>query len=76
MARLRRAHEVVGARVEQVAHRLELGGDAVDEGLRRHALARRGLLHLQPVFVHAGDESVSRPSSRMNRWMASVAMRS
>ncbi len=34
VAGLRRAHDVVGARVEQLAHRLELGRDAVDERLR------------------------------------------
>ena len=56
MARLGRSHDVVGARVEQVAHRRELRGGAVGEALRRQPLARRGLLHLQPVLVHAGDE--------------------
>ena len=52
----RRAHDVVGAGVQQLAHRLELGRDAIDERLRRHALARRGLLNLEAVLVHAGDE--------------------
>ena len=52
----RRAHDVVGAGVQHVAHRLEFGRDAVDECLRRHAFARRGLLNLQAVLVHAGDE--------------------
>ncbi len=56
MAGLRGAHDVVGARVQQLAHRREFLGDAVDEGLRRNALARRGLLNLQAIFVHAGDE--------------------
>ena len=56
MPRLRRAHDVVGAGVQHLAHRLELGRDAVDERLRRQALARRGLLHLQAMLVHAGDE--------------------
>ncbi len=56
MALLRGAHDVVGARVQRFAHRLELRGDPVDEGLRRHAFSRRGLLHLQAVLVHAGDE--------------------
>ena len=56
MAGLRRAHDVVGPGVEHVAHRLEFRGDAVDEFLRRHAFARRGLLNFQPVLVHAGDE--------------------
>ena len=41
---------------EQLAHRLELRGGAVGERLRRQPLARRGLLHLQAVLVHAGDE--------------------
>ena len=40
-------------------------GDAVDEGLRASRLPRRGLLHLEAVLVHAGDEQLSRPSSRM-----------
>ncbi len=53
---LRRAHDVVGAGVEKLAHRLEFGGDAVDERLRRHPFARRRLLNFQAVFVHAGDE--------------------
>jgi hypothetical protein len=56
VSRLRRAHNVVGAGVQHLAHRFELGRDAIDELLRRDALARRGLLHFEPVFVHAGDE--------------------
>ena len=56
MPLLRRAHDVVGARVERLAHRLELRGDAVDEGQRRHAFSRGGLLHFEAIFVHAGDE--------------------
>ena len=34
----------------------KLRGGAVGEGARRNALALRGLLHLQAVLVHAGDE--------------------
>ena len=56
MARLGRTHDVVGARVEELAHRRELLGDAVHERLRRHAFARRGLLDLEAVLVHTGDE--------------------
>ena len=56
MPRLRGAHDVVGAGVQHVAHRLELGRDAIDECLRRYAFARSGLLDLQAVLVHAGDE--------------------
>ncbi len=56
MPGLGRAHDIVGARVQHVAHRFELGGDAIDELLRRHAIARRGLLNFKAVLVHAGDE--------------------
>ncbi len=56
VARFRRPHDVVGARVQHVAHRLEFGRDAIDELLRRHPLARRRLLNLQAMLVHAGDE--------------------
>ena len=56
MALLGGAHGVVGARVEQRPHRLELRGGAVGEGLRGDPLARRRLLHLEAMFVHAGDE--------------------
>ena len=56
VSRLGRAYDVVGAGVQQFAHRLEFAGDPVDESLRRHSLARRGLLNLEAVFVHARDE--------------------
>ena len=56
MPGLRRAHDIVGAGVQHVAHRLELGRDAIDELLRRHAFARRGLLNFEAVLVHAGDK--------------------
>ena len=56
VTRLRRAHDVVGPRIEEFAHRLEFRRDPVDEGQRRHAFARRGLLNLEAKFVHAGDE--------------------
>ncbi len=56
VARLGRAHDVVGARVEKIAHRVEQLGDAVDERLRGHAFARGGLLNLEAVLVEAGDE--------------------
>ena len=56
IAGLSGAHDVVGARVEKLPHRLELRRDPVDEGLRRHACARRRLLNFQAIFVHSGDE--------------------
>ena len=56
VSRLGRAHDVVGSGVQHVAHRLELGSDAIDKLLRRHPLARRRLLHFEAVLVHAGDE--------------------
>ena len=58
--RLRRAHDVVGAGVQHLAHRLEFGRDAIDELLRRYAFARGRLLHLEAMLVHAGDEQTSR----------------
>src|ERR1700722_6305623 len=46
--------------VEHFAHRLELGRHAIDELLRRHPLARRRLLDLQAMLIHAGyEESVA-----------------
>ncbi len=56
VTRLRRAHDVVGGRVEPFAHGGELRRGAVGELLRGHALARRRLLHFLAVLVHAGDE--------------------
>ena len=56
VAGLRGAHDVVGSRVEHIAHALELGGGAVGELLGRDAVPRRRLLHLLPMLVHARDE--------------------
>ena len=56
MAGLSGAHDVVGARVQHLAHRGEFLRDAVDEGLRRNPLLRGGLLNFQAIFVHAGDK--------------------
>ena len=53
---LGRAHDVVGPGVERRAHRLELRRRAVGELKRRHPFARRRLLHLLAVLVHAGEE--------------------
>src|SRR6202000_2475315 len=40
--------------------RLEFGRDAIDKLLRRHPLARRRLLNLQAMLIHAGyEESVA-----------------
>jgi hypothetical protein len=50
------AQDVVGAGVQLLAHALELGRGAVGELLRSDALARRRLLHLLAMLVHAGDE--------------------
>ena len=56
VAGLRRAHDVVGAGVQDLAHMLELRGGAVGEGLRREPLLLGRALHFLAVLVHAGDE--------------------
>ncbi len=56
MARLRRADNVVGARVQRLAHALELRGGAVGELLWCEVFALGGALHFLAVLVHAGDE--------------------
>ena len=61
MPRFRRAHDVVGAGVQHLAHRLEFGRDAIDKLLRRHPLARSRLLDLQAMLIHAGDEESVAP---------------
>ena len=61
MARLGRAHDIVGAGVERIAHLLEFRRDFVDKGLRRHAFARRALLDFQAMLVHARNEQSFAP---------------
>ena len=56
MTGLRRAHDVVGGRVQRIAHSGELRGCAVGKLPGAQALASGGLLHFLAMFVHAGDE--------------------
>ena len=56
VARLRRAHDVVGAGVQRLAHPGELRGRAVGERPRRQPFLLGRALHLLPVLVHAGDK--------------------
>ncbi len=50
------AHDIVGGRYKQVSHFLELRGGAVGKLQWGNPLARRGLLHLLAVLVHAGHK--------------------
>ncbi len=56
MARFGRADEVVVGEIERGGHVAEARGIAVGEFARGDAFLQRGLLHLQPVFVGAGEE--------------------
>jgi hypothetical protein len=56
VTRLCGADHVVGARVQQRSHFIELGGGAVSQLLRLQVFPRCSLLHLETVLVHAGDE--------------------
>ena len=56
VARLGGAHDVIGARIQRIAHLFELGGGTVGQLLGRDAVARGRLLHLLAMLVHAGDE--------------------
>jgi hypothetical protein len=61
VALLGRADDVVGARLQRLAHGGELRGGSIGKRLRREPLARGGLLHFQAVLVHAGDEQSLAP---------------
>jgi NAD(P)-dependent dehydrogenase (short-subunit alcohol dehydrogenase family) len=66
--RLGRAHDVVGARVEELPHRLEFGRDLVDESLRRGASASGGSLASLRTSRARTTARVSSPS----RWKSSA----
>ena len=76
MARLGGADEVVVRAIEHAHHGLEARHVALDQLRGVRFAFVRGLQHLDAVLVGAGEEIHVKPSSRMKRAMASVAIAS
>ena len=56
VVRLGGANELIVRNAESGPDRLKARRDFIGEGLRRHAILRRGLLHLLAMFVHADQQ--------------------
>ena len=76
VARLRRPHDVVGARVERLPHVGEFAAIPSTNACGVMSARAAVCCTLRPCSSMPVTNNTSRPSSRMKRWIASVAMRS